>query len=154
MPRLPGDDSLLSRRVKSAKSFTVEQANEEVPRLAMLVGQLQRCALALDAERRSAAAAAGVAVESLSTGELVRRRPAARALIEELGAVVHDIERSGAQLKDIELGLVDFPGEVDGRPALLCWQFGESEVAFWHREGEGFAGRRPITGADAARILQ
>jgi hypothetical protein len=115
---------------------------------------LQRCALALDGERRSAAAAAGVALESLSTGELARRRPAARALIEELGAVVHDIERSGAQLKDLELGLVDFPGEVDGQPVLLCWQFGESEVAFWHREGEGFAGRQPITGAAAARILQ
>ena len=137
-----------------AKSFTVEEANAELPRLAMLVGRLQRCALALDAERREAAAAAGVAVESLSTGELVRRRPAARALIEELGAVVHDIERSGAQLKDVELGLIDFPGEVDGQPAFLCWQFGETAVAFWHRDGEGFAGRRPITGAAAARILQ
>jgi hypothetical protein len=154
MPRLPGGEPVVSRRVKPAKSFTVEQANAEVPRLTMLVGQLQRCALALDAERRNAAAAAGVAVESLSTGELVRRRPAARALIEELGAVVHDIERSGAQLKDVELGLVDFPGEVNGRPALLCWQFGESAVAFWHREGEGFAGRQPITGAAAARVLQ
>jgi hypothetical protein len=140
--------------VKPSKSFTVREANEEVPRLTMLIGRLQRCALALDGERRSAAAAAGVALESLSTGELVRRRPAARVLIEELGAVVHDIERSGAQLKDVELGLVDFPGEVDGQPALLCWQFGESEVAFWHHEGEGFAGRQPITGAAAARILQ
>jgi hypothetical protein len=140
--------------VKPSKSFTVQEVNEEVPRLTMLIGRLQRCALALDGERRSAAAAAGVALESLSTGELVRRRPAARVLIEELGAVVHDIERSGAQLKDVELGLVDFPGEVDGQPALLCWQFGESEVAFWHREGEGFAGRQPITGAAAARILQ
>ena len=140
--------------MKPAKSFTVEEANAELPRLTMLVERLQRCALALDAERRDAAAAAGVAVESLSTGELVRRRPAARALIEELGAVVHDIERSGALLKDVELGLVDFPGEVDGQPALLCWQFGETAVAFWHREGEGFAGRRAITGAAAARILQ
>ncbi|HJW66792.1 MAG TPA: DUF2203 domain-containing protein [Gaiellaceae bacterium] len=140
--------------MKPSKSFTVQEANEEVPRLTMLIGRLQRCALALDGERRSAAAAAGVALESLSTGELVRRRPAARVLIEELGAVVHDIERSGAQLKDVELGLVDFPGEVDGQPALLCWQFGESEVAFWHREGAGFAGRQPITGAAAARILQ
>ena len=120
----------------------------------MLIGRLQRCALALDAERRDAAAAAGVAVESLSTGELVRRRPAARALIEELGAVVHDIERSGALLKDVELGLVDFPAEVEGQPALLFWQFGETAVAFWHRDGEGFAGRRPITGATAARVLQ
>ena len=140
--------------MKPAKSFTVEEANQELPRLTMLVGRLQRCALALDAERRDAAAAAGVAVESLSTGELVRRRPAARVLIEELGAVVHDIERSGAQLKDVELGLVDFPAEVEGQPVLLCWQFGETAVAFWHRDGEGFAGRRPITGAAAARILQ
>ena len=136
------------------KRFTLEQANAEVPRLAMLVERLQRCALRLEAERHAAAAALGVASEMLTGEALVRARPAARALIEELSSVAHDIEQSGAQLKDIELGLVDFPAEVEGRPALLCWQFGERAIAFWHREGEGFAGRRPIVGAIDSRILQ
>jgi hypothetical protein len=140
--------------VKPGKLFTVEEANAEVPRLAMLVERLQRCALALDAERRELAAARGIPPETLSSEDLVRGRPAARALIEELAAVVHDIERVGAQLKDIEIGLIDFPAEVDGEPVLLCWQFGERAVAFWHREGDGFAGRRPIAGAASSRLLQ
>lgn len=132
----------------------MEEANAHVPRLAMLVERLQRSALQLEAERRRVAAACGLAPEAVSSEELVRRRPLARLLIEELGAVVDEIERSGAQLKDIELGLVDFPAEVQGEPALLCWQFGESEVAYWHREGEGFAGRRPLAGAPVSRLLQ
>jgi hypothetical protein len=140
--------------VTHGKRFTVEQANAEVPRLAMLVERLQRCALGLEAERCAAAAALGVASELLTGEALVRTRPAARALIEELSSVAQDIEQSGAQLKDIELGLVDFPAEVEGAPALLCWQFGEREVAFWHREGEGFARRRPIAGATDSRVLQ
>lgn len=136
------------------KIFTVDEANAEVPRLAMLVERLQRCALGLDAERHAAAAALQIAAESLTSEALIRTRPAARALIEELSSLVQEIERSGAQLKDVELGLVDFPAEVEGAPALLCWQFGELEVAFWHRAGEGFAGRHPIAGATDSRILQ
>ena len=41
--------------------------------------------------------------------------------------MVHDIERSGAQLKDVELGLVDFPGEVEraaGAPVLAVRRVG------------------------------
>lgn len=137
-----------------SRLFTVDEANAEVPRLAMLVERLQRCALQLDAERHAAAAARGLRPEAVTSEALVRSWPAARTLIEELSSVVQEIERSGAQLKDVELGLVDFPAEVDGSPALLCWQFGESEVAFWHREGEGFAGRHPIAGVPGSRILQ
>ncbi len=136
------------------KIFTVDEANAEVPRLAMLVERLQRAAVALDAERHAAAEALHVAAESITSEALVRSRPTARALIEELSDVVQEIERAGAQLKDVELGLVDFPAQIGGAPALLCWQFGEPAVAFWHREGEGFAGRHPLPGATAMPILQ
>src|SRR5262249_1748299 len=69
------------RPVPQTRLFTLEEANEEVPRLAMLVERLQRCALRLDAERRSLVAETGIERESLATEDLVRRRPAARALI-------------------------------------------------------------------------
>src|SRR5215475_2348199 len=105
----------------------------------MLLERLQRSALRLDQERRSLAAARGVDPGSVSSAILVRHRPEAGALIEELEAVVREIERDGAQLKDVALGLVDFPCELDGELVLLCWQFGETEVAFWHREGDCFA---------------
>jgi hypothetical protein len=116
--------------------------------------QLQRGALRLDDEMRGLARELAVEPSALSTDDLLRRRPAARALAEELDAVVREIEASGAHLKDIRLGLVDFPAERDGEVVYLCWQFGEPEVAFWHRLEEGFGGRRPLPGSTRLRYLQ
>ena len=132
----------------------MDEANAQVPRLAMLLERLQRNALRLDHQRRSLAAARGVDPGSVSSAMLVRHRPEAGARIEELEAVVHEIERDGAQLKDVALGLVDFPCELDGELVLLCWQFGEPEVAFWHREGDGFAGRCSLARRVAPPTLQ
>jgi hypothetical protein len=67
---------------------------------------------------------------------------------------VHEIEESGVHLKDVQLGLVDFPAERDGERIYLCWQFGEPEVAFWHTLDAGFAGRQPLPGSTPPRYLQ
>ena len=40
--------------------------------------------------------------------------------------------------------LVDLPGERDGEPVAWCWLEGETELAWYHREDVGFAGRRLI----------
>jgi len=136
------------------RTFTVAEANAEVPRLALLVARLQGLARRLDDERRAAAAATGVDAGTIPMPTVLRARPEARRVLEELDAVVGQIEGAGAQLKDLALGLVDFPGEVQGRPVLLCWQLGEPEVAFYHGEHDGFAGRRPLPGADPGRWLQ
>jgi len=95
-----------------------------------------------------------MALAAIGTEDLLRERPAARVLVEELDAIVREIEQSGAHLKDVRLGLVDFPAERDGRPIYLCWQFGEPEVAFWHGLEDGFAGRQPLPGSPRARTLQ
>jgi hypothetical protein len=50
----------------------------------------------------------------------------------------------GVLVKDLDTGLVDFPGKRDGQDILLCWQLGEDEVAFWHGLEDGYAGRRPL----------
>ena len=67
--------------------------------------------------------------------------------------MVHDIERSGAQLKDVELGLVDFPGQVNGRPALLCWQFGSRRWRSGIARARSFAVGSPSP-APRRRVLQ
>ena len=59
-------------------------------------------------------------------------------------ACVEKLEELGAVLKDLDLGLLDFPSERDGEEVLLCWQVGEDSVTSWHRLEEGFAGRKPI----------
>ena len=57
---------------------------------------------------------------------------------------VERLEALGVLVKDLDVGLVDFPALHDGVEVLLCWQAGEEEVAFWHGVDEGFAGRKPL----------
>jgi hypothetical protein len=140
--------------VRPEKTFRLDEANAIVPRLHGLMERLQRGALRLHDEMSDLARSTGVEIASLTPDELLRQRPAARVLVEELDAVVQEIEASGAHLKDVQLGLVDFPAEKDGEVVYLCWQFGEPEVGFWHRMEDGFAGRKPLPGTARPRYLQ
>jgi hypothetical protein len=59
-------------------------------------------------------------------------------------ACVERLEELGVVVKDLDLGLLDFPSEREGEEVLLCWHVGEDSVAFWHGLEEGYAGRKPI----------
>ncbi len=63
---------------------------------------------------------------------------------ERLDALIHRMQDTGVLIKDVNLGLLDFPALKDGREVYLCWQYGEGEIAFWHEIEAGFAGRQPI----------
>ena len=63
---------------------------------------------------------------------------------EKLDALVHRIQETGAILKDINMGLLDFPALREGGEVYLCWQYGEGDIAFWHEVEAGYAGRQPI----------
>jgi hypothetical protein len=54
------------------------------------------------------------------------------------------IRDSGAELRSIEDGLLDFPAVIDGIEAYWCWRTGEDDIAWWHPQATGIAGRRPI----------
>jgi hypothetical protein len=140
--------------VSADRLFTLAEANALVPRLVLLIERLQRGARLLNDEMLAEARASGVEPGALTTEELLRRRPGARVVVEELDATVHEIQESGAELKDVRLGLVDFPAERDGEQIYLCWQYGEPAVAFWHRLDAGFGGREPLPGANRTRVLQ
>src|SRR5580704_527382 len=55
-----------------------------------------------------------------------------------------EIDSIGVQVKDIDIGLLDFPCEVEGQIILLCWKLGERSITHWHDTTEGFAGRKPV----------
>jgi len=63
---------------------------------------------------------------------------------EKLDVLVHRILDTGVLIKDINIGLLDFPAFKDGREVYLCWQYGEGDIAFWHEIDAGYAGRQPI----------
>lgn len=63
---------------------------------------------------------------------------------EKFDVLIHKIQDAGAQIKDINIGLLDFSALKDGREVYLCWQHGEGDIAFWHEIEDGYAGRQPI----------
>lgn len=85
--------------------------------------------------------AGGVQVDREKVTKLVASRVASATILkQELAA----IEEMGVQVKDLEVGLIDFPTLFRGEEVLLCWRFGEEKIEHWHGLTEGFRGRRPI----------
>lgn len=73
------------------------------------------------------------------------RRKAERAKAEQrIKDALAEIDSIGVQVKDLGIGLLDFPCQVDGQTILLCWKLGEKAITHWHGMQEGFAGRKPI----------
>ncbi len=73
------------------------------------------------------------------------RRKAERAKAEQRAKdALAEIDSIGVQVKDLNIGLLDFPCEVEGQIILLCWKLGEKTITHWHGLQEGFAGRKPI----------
>jgi hypothetical protein len=122
-----------------AKLFTAEEANELIPRLEAMVRKLQANA----AQARARAAEAGV---SAKVEQLSRTDPLLRTALREMSKIAEEIQGLGCFLKDIDLGLVDFPAEINGDTVFLCWQYGEPRLVAWHPIDEGFGSRRPLPG--------
>ena len=73
------------------------------------------------------------------------RRKAERAKAEQRAKdALAEIDSIGVQVKDLNIGLLDFPCEVEAQIILLCWKLGEKAITHWHGIQEGFAGRKPI----------
>jgi hypothetical protein len=83
----------------------------------------------------------GTHVDVLATA----RRKAERAKAEQRAKdALAEIDSIGVQVKDLDIGLLDFPCVVEGRVVLLCWKMGEQAITHWHSPDEGFAGRKLI----------
>jgi hypothetical protein len=73
-----------------------------------------------------------------------RRRAQRDRSLQEIKDVLAEIDAMGVQVKDLDIGLLDFPCKVDGEVVLLCWKLGEDAITHWHGVDEGFRGRKPI----------
>ncbi len=58
------------------------------------------------------------------------------------------ITATGAEIKGIDDGLIDFPTTIDGISAYWCGHVGEPEIAWWHPRNTGFGGRQVIAAHD------
>ena len=122
------------------KLFTVEEANALLPRLRELLDDLtlHRDALRekaphLEPILRAAGANGGGRVGSEYGVEAYN-----------LYLAIERIRELGVLLKDLDMGLLDFPHERDGRVVFLCWHPPEERVGYWHEIEAGYAGRQPL----------
>jgi hypothetical protein len=76
--------------------------------------------------------------------ELNRKRSEYDKLMEQLAETIEEIQQTGCLVKDLEMGLVDFPSLRGGEEVYLCWKLGEEHIGYWHGIEEGFAGRKPL----------
>jgi hypothetical protein len=76
--------------------------------------------------------------------QMARRKAEREKAIHRVKDTLAEINAIGVQVKDIDIGLLDFPCKVEGRIVLLCWKLGERGITHWHTSSEGFAGRKPV----------
>ncbi|HZE26871.1 MAG TPA: DUF2203 domain-containing protein [Terriglobales bacterium] len=76
--------------------------------------------------------------------EVARRKAERERAVQRAKDAIAEIHATGVQVKDIDIGLLDFPCKVEGEIVLLCWKLGEAKITHWHSTEEGFAGRKPI----------
>jgi hypothetical protein len=143
------------RRPVSQRLFTVHEANALIPKLELLMGKLQRHGATLSAQIDEIAHAIGQPPEAVTAAQLLELRPELSPVIDELETLLGEIDACGGQLKGLDLGLVDFLTEINGEVVLLCWQYGEKEIAYYHSLETGFSGRKPLNQPTTrARYLQ
>ncbi|HWQ56776.1 MAG TPA: DUF2203 domain-containing protein [Bryobacteraceae bacterium] len=130
------------------KRFTIGEAESLLPR----ISEFLREAIILKTgyqEAEQAFATMTRRITSMGGMALDRRRAAQMRLnrdrtAQSLKKTIEILEETGCVVKDLDIGLVDFPTLFRGREVYLCWKLGEPAIAFWHETSEGFAGRRSI----------
>src|SRR4051812_3058251 len=132
------------------KTFTLDEANALLPILDALLKR------AMDAKSRIEEIDAKMQVLAqkifLMGGLLVdiarvsARKAEREQMLQQIRDAVAEISASGVQVKDLDIGLLDFPCVIGGDTVLLCWRLGEPQrIGHWHGLEEGFAGRKPIS---------
>ena len=131
------------------KQFTVEQANRTLPLVSRIVEDIVRTyAVWQDKVREFEVLSATVRADVPNASAEALQREAG-LLAEEIDRYIGEIAALGVEFKGFDLGLVDFPGEIEGRPVYLCWQLGEPAVQYWHDRDTGYEGRQPLSPTQA-----
>jgi hypothetical protein len=127
--------------------FTPAEANSALERVRPVAERL----VAVRARMHELVDAQGKLVTTIGgngTGHAASDLGDARTELEELaeaaGACVAELDEIGVVVKDLDLGLLDFPALRDGVEVELCWQVGEDAVRHWHSLDAGYRGRKPI----------
>lgn len=131
-----------------ARTFTVAEAETLLPVLeSLLRSAIDAKKLIEEADAEQQALASRVFVNGGTAVDIVavaRRKAERDKALQKAKDAVAEIDATGVQVKDLDIGLLDFPCVVGEEVILLCWKLGEAGITHWHGTEEGFAGRKPI----------
>ena len=85
---------------------------------------------------------------AVSYEKAARQRLERNQLEQGIQSALERIIETGCVVKDLDVGLLDFPARIDDEDVYLCWKLGEDRIRFYHRQDEGFSGRKPIDPRD------
>ncbi len=130
------------------RTYTVEEANQELPRVRRIVTQIAEISALLPELEDQARIAEYESKRNGAGNDRRDRHQQARDAVSgaelELLKAVAALNGMGIQLKGPLEGLIDFPSYRDGELVELCWKLGEDKVQHWHHVGEGYAGRKKL----------
>jgi hypothetical protein len=126
------------------KKFTVEEANRTLPLVSRIVDDLVReHGMWEDKVREFELATVGASpARPDPIAELLQIE--AQRLAKDIEGYIAELAALGVICKGMGTGLVDFPGEIDGRDVFFCWKLGEPSVQYWHEVDAGFIGRQRL----------
>src|SRR5262249_40830584 len=133
--------------VPAKKYFTPAQANAMLPLVRRIVQDITELANALRERQervKRLVPKAAAELDDRQYEELDRAEAEFDRGREQMTAYIEELRTLGVELKDFDVGLIDFPCWKDGREVLLCWRQGEPEVGHWHEVDAGFAGRQKL----------
>ncbi len=122
---------------RSTKRFKLAEANRSLPLVRRIVSDIVKTHDQVTALQTSLDAAKSKEQPTIQ-GQLDRA-------VEHLQNYVEELHEVGCDLKDYQMGLVDFIGRHQGHDVCLCWKLGEENIAYWHEIQTGFAGRQPVS---------
>ena len=127
------------------KLFTLDEAIALLPAMRQMLTEIQQRKHEL--EQRSARLD-GLLASTSGNGhhatDVAAMRQELQAAATQLQQLMSELDATGAVLKGIDEGLVDFASMREGRVVYLCWRLGEETISFWHEMDTGFAGRQPL----------
>ena len=128
--------------------FTLAEARQHLPAVGSAIREAMDAKQVLDAAEKEQQAtvekimySGGLAVNHDAAIQVRARREACALTLKR---VVERFEEIGCLVKDLAIGLIDFPALYRGKEVYLCWKVDEPDIVYWHPVEEGFAGRRPI----------
>ena len=129
-----------------AHYFTREEAEALLPQISLVLRQIQQNRKAL-LENEEALDA--LQLQAMGNGHhlherIINLQKAVSGYAKALQKMLVELHTFGCELKDPEIGLIDFLSQRDGHEIYLCWHLGEERINYWHYLHTGFAGRQPL----------